>query len=54
MNMNLVQGIYTIVLMVGFVFLCIWAYLPGNKSELEEQGKLPFLDEVDHKDNIDE
>ncbi len=46
MDMTLVQGIYTLILMIGFVILCVWAYLPRNKSSLEEQGNLPFADET--------
>ena len=49
MSVQLIQGIYTIILMVAFIALCIWAFLPRNKKDLDEQAKLVF-DDTEHSE----
>jgi len=36
------RGILTLMLLVGFVGICIWAYSPRQKKNFEEASLLPF------------
>jgi cytochrome c oxidase cbb3-type subunit 4 len=46
MDPGVLRGIGTLVLMLSFVALCIWAYSPRQKSRFDQAARLP-LDEDD-------
>lgn len=35
----------TLILVVAFIGLCVWVFLPKKKREFEEDAKLPFDEE---------
>ena len=47
MDINTLRGIATIVVMVAFVGICIWAYSSKRKDDFKEAANLPFADEQD-------
>lgn len=47
MDINLIRGVITAVLLVLFVGLVIWAYSRKRRKEFEEAANLPFRDEKD-------
>jgi cytochrome c oxidase cbb3-type subunit IV len=45
MDINLFRGIMTAVLLVLFIGIWIWAWLPGRRKSFEEAAKLPLEDD---------
>jgi cytochrome c oxidase cbb3-type subunit 4 len=45
MDINTWRGIATIVVMVAFLGICIWAYSSKRKTNFQEAANLPFADE---------
>jgi len=43
-DLNIIRGIVTFILLLMFIFLFIWVYSPKRKKRLEDKGKLPFMD----------
>jgi len=53
MDMNDVRGITTLVIMIAFVSVCIWAYSSKQKKRFDEAANLPFADdEADNKEQL--
>jgi cytochrome c oxidase cbb3-type subunit IV len=42
MNIGLLQGIYTIVALVAFLWICVWAMSPRRNRSFNEAAMLPF------------
>ena len=47
MDINDLRGIATLLVMIAFIGVCIWAYSSKRKSRFEEAAQLPFSDEDD-------
>ena len=45
MDAGALRGIGTLVLMVSFVVLCLWAYSPRQKRRFEEAARLPLAED---------
>ncbi len=50
MDINTLRGFATIVVLVTFIAICIWAYSSKRKHDFEEAANLPFADEDDQGD----
>ena len=42
MDINLLRSIVTVVALVVFIGIVIWAWSRGNKARFEEAARLPF------------
>lgn len=45
MDINLFRGLMTALLLVLFVGLWVWAWLPARKKHFEEAARLPLEDD---------
>ena len=45
MDINDLRGLSTAALLVGFVWLCIWAYSKKRRRDFDKAANLPFADE---------
>ncbi len=45
MDINDLRGLSTLLLMIAFIGLCIWAYSRKRKKIFDEAANLPFADE---------
>jgi len=51
MDMDDVRGIGTLLVMIAFLAVCVWAYSSKQKDRFDEAANLPFADEdLDEKD----
>ena len=46
MDINTLRGLITLLLLLAFIGLCIWAYSGRRKSAFDEAAQLPFADET--------
>ena len=49
MDINTLRGIATIVVMVTFIGICIWAWSSKRRKDFDEAANLPFADEDRHE-----
>lgn len=49
MDINDIRGWHTVVLLISFVGIVIWAYSKRRKSDFDEAANLPFADEKRHQ-----
>ena len=49
MDINLIRGLITAILLVCFIGLWIWAWSSKRRNDFEEAAHLPFRDERNHK-----
>jgi cytochrome c oxidase cbb3-type subunit 4 len=47
MDAGLIRGIGTLTLLLSFVALCCWAWLPKQRGRFDEAAQLPWLGEHD-------
>ncbi|MDA0791051.1 MAG: cbb3-type cytochrome c oxidase subunit 3 [Proteobacteria bacterium] len=47
MEINDLRGLATVLCMIGFVLVVVWAYSPARKARFDEAARLPFEGE-DH------
>lgn len=45
MDINLARAIITVVSLVAFIGIVVWAYGKGRKSRFDEAARLPFADD---------
>jgi len=45
MDAGIIRGIGTVILLVSFLGLCVWAWLPAQRRRFDEASRLPFLDD---------
>jgi len=45
MDINTLRGISTIVVMIAFIGICLWAYSSRRKKGFDDAANLPFADE---------
>ncbi|MFT5452009.1 MAG: cytochrome c oxidase cbb3-type subunit 4 [Enterobacterales bacterium] len=54
MDINILRGVFTVVMLITFLILIIWAYSPKRKASFDEAAKLPFADfEIENEINND-
>ena len=46
MELNTIRAFSTVVVMVVFIAICLWAYSSKRKSSFDEAAKLPFDDDT--------
>lgn len=44
------RGVTTLLVMIAFISVCIWAYSSKRKSRFDEAAMLPFSDEEPEKE----
>ena len=49
MDVGTLGAISTVLVTIAFFGVCYWAFSPKLKSRFEEDAKLPFADETEHK-----
>jgi cytochrome c oxidase cbb3-type subunit 4 len=49
MDPGTIRGIGTLLLIIGFIGLCVWAYGPWQKKRFDEAARLPFADEDEER-----
>ena len=47
MDINTLRGIGTILAMIAFLSVCVWAYSGRQKARFDAAAQLPFADEDD-------
>lgn len=47
MDINLLRGIATVIVMCAFLGICWWAYIYRSKESFRDAAQAPFADEVD-------
>jgi cytochrome c oxidase cbb3-type subunit 4 len=47
MNSGTLQGIATLLTMISFLGICVWAYSGKRKAQFKEAANLPFADDGD-------
>lgn len=45
MDINTVRGISTIIVMIVFLGICLWAYSGSKKEDFDDAADLPFQDD---------
>ena len=50
MDINTLRGIATIIVMVTFIGICLWAYSGKRRKHFDEASNLPFADDPPHQD----
>jgi len=45
MDINTLRGLSTILVMIVFVGICLWAYSSGKRKDFDDAANLPFDDE---------
>jgi cytochrome c oxidase cbb3-type subunit 4 len=45
MDLGVLRGIGTLVLMASFIALCVWAYSPRQKNRFDQAARLPLVDD---------
>jgi cytochrome c oxidase cbb3-type subunit 4 len=45
MDVNDLRGITTIIIMIAFISVCVWAYSSKQKKRFDEAANLPFADD---------
>ncbi|MGD8958057.1 MAG: cbb3-type cytochrome c oxidase subunit 3 [Chromatiaceae bacterium] len=52
MDLNDIRAWHTVVLMIAFIGIVIWAYSKRRKKGFDEAANLPFADDKEHKATI--
>lgn len=45
MDINTLRGIATLLVMIAFISVCLWAYSSKRKTDFDEAANLPFVDD---------
>ena len=45
MDINTLRGIATLLVMIAFIGVCLWAYSSRRKTDFDEAANLPFADD---------
>jgi cytochrome c oxidase cbb3-type subunit IV len=45
MDLGIIRGIGTVLLLFSFVAFCLWVWAPAQRRRFEEAAALPFLDD---------
>ena len=49
MDINTLRGLATVVVMVTFLGICVWAFSSRRKKDFDEAANLPFADDDGRK-----
>ncbi len=49
MEINDIRAWHTVILLISFVGIVIWAYSKRRKSDFDEAANLPFADQTRHE-----
>lgn len=49
-DLNFIRGVISILLMLAFIALCIWAFLPSQKKQMDEAARLVLDEDVDKRE----
>ncbi|PCJ50560.1 MAG: CcoQ/FixQ family Cbb3-type cytochrome c oxidase assembly chaperone [Gammaproteobacteria bacterium] len=44
MDINVLRGAFTVVMLITFLILFVWAFSPKRKASFDEAANLPFAD----------
>ncbi len=50
MDINDFRGVLTAIIFFAFIAISIWAFSRHKKSSFEQNGRIPFDDEVTHEE----
>ena len=53
MDINDLRVISTVMLMVAFIGLWVWAWGKNRKKDFDEAANLPFADDVEHQNSAE-
>ena len=45
LDINIIRGIWTLLLIILFIGVCIWAYSAKRKNDYDEAAQLPLMDD---------
>ncbi|MBG6127092.1 cytochrome c oxidase cbb3-type subunit 4 [Pseudomonas sp. M5] len=54
MDIGMIRGLGTVVVMVAFVGLALWVFNPRRKQEFDEATQLPFADDPEAKTHVEQ
>jgi cytochrome c oxidase cbb3-type subunit 4 len=54
MDINTLRGLSTILVMIVFVGICLWAYSSSKKKDFDDASNLPFADDEIAKRSLKE
>jgi cytochrome c oxidase cbb3-type subunit IV len=44
-DINVLRGLSTVMVMIGFIGICVWAYSSKRKEEFTQAALMPFADD---------
>ena len=53
MDINDLRVISTVMLMVAFIGVWVWAWSKKRKKDFDEAANLPFADDVEHRNSVE-
>ncbi|HAB03362.1 MAG TPA: CcoQ/FixQ family Cbb3-type cytochrome c oxidase assembly chaperone [Pseudomonas sp.] len=53
MDIGMIRGLGTVVVMVAFVGLALWVFSPRRKKDFDEATQLPFADDPQDRKHVD-
>lgn len=53
MDVGTLGAISTVLVTIAFFGVCVWAFSPKLKKRFEDDARLPFADEAEHKQTED-
>ncbi len=54
MDIGMIRGLGTIVVMVAFVGLALWVFSPRRKKDFDEATQLPFADDPEASRHVEQ
>ncbi|WP_027592925.1 MULTISPECIES: CcoQ/FixQ family Cbb3-type cytochrome c oxidase assembly chaperone [unclassified Pseudomonas] len=54
MDIGMIRGLGTVVVMVAFVGLALWVFNPRRKQEFDEATRLPFADDPEATRHVEQ
>ncbi|MFJ4066773.1 cbb3-type cytochrome oxidase subunit 3 [Pseudomonas sp. NPDC089996] len=54
MDIGMIRGLGTVVVMVAFVGLALWVFNPRRKKDFDEATQLPFADDPEASQHVEQ
>lgn len=54
MDIGMIRGLGTVVVMVAFVGLALWVFSPRRKKDFDEATQLPFADDPEASKHVEQ
>ena len=54
MDIGMIRGLGTVVVMVAFVGLALWVFNPRRKKDFDEATQLPFADDPEASKHVEQ